>query len=78
MPAEGFATLSSLKDEHIVVVCLDSEMLHRQDYGGRTSMCEDIDLITPLRRALSPPSPLCYRGHKLLLVWVCITLSLQV
>ena len=46
MPAEGFATLSSLKDEHIFVICLDCEMLRRLDYGGLASMYEDVDLIT--------------------------------
>lgn len=46
MPAEGFSTLSSLKDEHIFVMCLDCEMLRRLDYEGLTSMYEDLDLLT--------------------------------
>ncbi|MDP9572366.1 UNVERIFIED_ORG: hypothetical protein J2W66_002859 [Agrobacterium larrymoorei] len=45
MPAEGFATLSSLKDEHIFVMCLDCEMLRRLDYEGLASMYDDVDLI---------------------------------
>jgi len=46
MPAEGFATLSALKEEHIFVMCLDCEMLRRLDYDGLASMYDDVDLIT--------------------------------
>lgn len=78
MPAEDFEKLSSLKDEHIFVMCLACEMLKRLDYDGLVSMYDDAELFS-LRERIAKDIIKCdknfegyadrcrisfYRGHE--------------
>lgn len=61
MRSEGFATLSSLKDQHIFVICLECEMLKRLDYDGLFTMYEDAELFV-LRRKIAEDIIKCGRN----------------
>jgi len=78
MASDGFETLSSLKDEHIFVMCLECEVLKRLDYNGLFSMYQDAELIA-LRERIAKDIIKCdknfqgyadrcrvsfYRGHE--------------